>query len=133
MPPPTSAAAEAAGAKLLRFALDSPKPASGIGLLRLGLALRRGLLLGIVLRKSLFDGDALVLGLALGLDLLDALVVRKVLEVLGVVVRLVRLRLGRRVELLCRAEGRCVRGGGMRASEVGDATFVVQEELYRGM
>ena len=60
----------------------------------------RGLVVGLVLREDLFDGDTLVLGLALGLDALDLLVVREVLEVLGVVVSLVRLRLRGRVELL---------------------------------
>ena len=58
------------------------------------------LFVGLMLLVDLFDADALVLGLALCLDLLDLLVVREVLEVLGVRVRLLGLRLGRGVELL---------------------------------
>ena len=57
-------------------------------------------LVRLVLRDDLLDGDALELGLALGLDALDLLVVREMFEVLGVIVRLVRLCLGRGVELL---------------------------------
>ena len=70
------------------------------------------LFVGLMLLDDLFDADALVLGLALCLDLLDLLVVREVLEVFRVGVRLVRLRLGSRVELFWRSseasKSRCV-------------------------
>jgi hypothetical protein len=81
---------------------------------RLGGGINRGValtscgrLLGVLLRQlvrreSLLDGDALVRGFFDGLLSLYLLVVRKVLEVLGVVVRFVRLCLGRRVEFLWR-------------------------------
>lgn len=52
-----------------------------------------------MLLDDFLDTDALVLGLALSLDMLDLLVVREVLEVFRVGVRLVCLRLGSRVEL----------------------------------
>ena len=69
---------------------------------RLVTVLLRGLrvVVGLMLRDDLFDGNALELGLPLGLDALDLLVVREMFEVLGVIVRLVRLCLGRGVELL---------------------------------
>jgi hypothetical protein len=74
-----------------------------------------------VCAQGLLDGDPLILGLAFGFEPFDGLVMRKMLNVLGVVVRRVRLRVGRRMELLCgrvsgvpRAYGdaTCLRGGG---------------------
>jgi hypothetical protein len=52
--------------------------------------------------KRLLDGDALEGCFLYGLLALNLLVVRKVLEVLGVVVRLVSLGLGCRVKFLCK-------------------------------
>ena len=61
----------------------------------------RGLVVGLVLREDLFDGDTLVLGLTLGVDALDLLVVREVLEVFRVGVRLFCLSFRRGVILFC--------------------------------
>ena len=55
-----------------------------------------------VLGDDLLDRDALELRLTLSFLALDLFVVREVLVVLGVCVRLVRLCVGSRVELLCR-------------------------------
>ena len=45
-----------------------------------------GVVVGLVLRDDLFDRDTLELGLPLGLDALNLLVVREVLKVFGVVI-----------------------------------------------
>ncbi len=55
-----------------------------------------------VLSESLIDGDTLELRFTLGLFQLDLLVLGEMLNVLGVVVRLVRLRFWRRVIQFCR-------------------------------
>ena len=45
-----------------------------------------GVVVRLVLRDDFFDGNALELGLPLGLDALNLLVVREVLKVFGVVI-----------------------------------------------
>lgn len=98
----------------------------------LGVFLLLGLVVVVVLLDNLFNRDALELGLALSFDALDLLVVREVLEIFGMVVGLVCLRLRGGVKLLCRWER--VGTESMLSGRVlilcwSYVTFVMQEEL----
>lgn len=55
----------------------------------------------LVCTQGLLDGDALVLCLTFDFSMFDGFVVRKMLDIFGVVVRFVGLRFRGRMELLC--------------------------------
>jgi hypothetical protein len=74
---------------------------------------------------SLFDRDALELGFSFGFYLLDRFVVGEMLDILGVVVRLVSLRFGSRVENFCGKLSETIEDLGKLL------TFMMQEELWR--